>query len=72
MREVIRAFVHTPGAGNGPYYFLSNEGRIAGLLSVASLNFRQIQVYLFSLPCKLEDRILAFVKTIEVLRRRDR
>jgi hypothetical protein len=66
VREVIRAFVHAPGGGRRSFYFLSNEGRIAGLVSVANLNSRQVQVYLFSLLCELEDRMSALVRRMGI------
>ncbi len=39
------------------FYFLGDEDRIAGLVSVANLNARQVKVYLFSLLSDLEMRL---------------
>lgn len=39
------------------FFFLSYEYRIAGLVSVANLNSRQVKFYLFALLCELETRL---------------
>jgi hypothetical protein len=66
IREVIRAFAQPAAGGQRFFYFLATEGRIAGLVSVANLNCRQVQVYLFSLLCELEDRLGNFIKAMGV------
>jgi hypothetical protein len=53
LRNVIQGF--TSEARN--FYFLSNERRIVGLISVANLNCRQVKVYLFSLLSELEIQL---------------
>lgn len=50
IRDVIKGFV----ADQRNFYFLGTENRIVGLVSVANLNCRQMQTYLFSLFCELE------------------
>ncbi len=43
------------------FYFLGNEHRVVGLLSVVNLNDRQVKVYLFSLLSELEIRLGEFI-----------
>ena len=43
------------------FYFLHNERRIVGLVSVVNLNCRQVKVYLFSLLSELEVRLGNFI-----------
>jgi hypothetical protein len=43
------------------FYFLHNERRIVGLISVVNLNCRQVKVYLFSLLSELEVRLGNFI-----------
>ncbi len=50
LRDVIKGFA----LDSRRFYFLSDERRIVGLISVANLNCRQVKVYLFSLLCELE------------------
>lgn len=66
IREVIRSFARPPDGAPRFFYFLSNEGRIAGLISVANLNSRYVQIYLFSLLCELETRLGKFVRGMNV------
>ncbi len=57
IRDVIKGF-----ALEGRFfYFLHNEHRIVGLVSVANLNSRQTKVYLFSLLSELEIRLGEFI-----------
>jgi hypothetical protein len=53
IRNVIQGFASE--ARN--FYFLSNERRIVGLISIANLNCRQVKVYLFSLLSELEIQL---------------
>jgi hypothetical protein len=48
LLDVIKGFAERS------FYFLENEGRIVGLISIANLNCRQVGVYLFSLLSELE------------------
>ncbi len=50
LRNVIRGFA----TERRNFYFLSNERRVIGLITVANLNCRQVKVYLFSLLSELE------------------
>jgi hypothetical protein len=50
LRDVIKGFA----LNSRHFYFLGNERRIVGLISVANLNCRQVRVYLFSLLSELE------------------
>jgi CBS domain-containing protein len=50
LRDVIQGFA----LKSRHFYFLGNERRIVGLISVANLNCRQVRVYLFSLLSELE------------------
>jgi hypothetical protein len=50
LRDVIEGFA----LKSRSFYFLGNERRIVGLISVANLNCRQVRVYLFSLLSELE------------------
>jgi len=53
IRDVIRGFA-TEGR---LFYFLSDESRIVGLVSVANLNARQVKLYLFGAISELEVRL---------------
>jgi hypothetical protein len=53
IRDVIRAF----SADERTFYFLEHEGRVAGLISLANLNCRQVRVFLFGLVGELEIRL---------------
>ena len=57
VREVIKGFA----LESRNFYFLHNERRIVGLISVVNLNCRQVKVYLFSLIGELEVRLGAFI-----------
>jgi len=59
IRDVIKGFASEPR----DFYFLHNERRIVGLISVANLNCRQVKVYLFSLLSELEIRLGNFIAT---------
>src|SRR5437870_13866423 len=50
IRDVIRGFA----LEERNFYFLQNERRIIGLISLVNLNCRQVKVYLFSLLTDLE------------------
>lgn len=57
IRDVIKGLaVESRG-----FYFLHNERRIVGLISVVNLNCRQVKVYLFSLLSELEVRLGNFI-----------
>jgi CBS domain-containing protein len=43
------------------FYFLENEGKIVGLISVANLNCRQVRIFIFSLVSELEIRLSQFI-----------
>jgi len=43
------------------FYFLANEDRIVGLVSVANLNCRQVRTFIFSLISDLEIRLSKFI-----------
>ena len=57
IRDVIKRFANESRL----FYFLSNEHRIVGLISVVNLNCRQVKVYLFSLLSELEIRLGNFI-----------
>jgi hypothetical protein len=57
IRDVVRGLAME----ERPFYFLSYEHHIVGLLSVANLNCRQMKIYLFSLLSELEIRLGAFI-----------
>lgn len=57
IRDVIKGFTTEARL----FYFLSNDNRIVGLISVANLNSRQVKVYLFSLLSELEVRLGHFI-----------
>ena len=57
LRNVIRGFA----SESRHFYFLSNERRVVGLITVANLNCRQVKIYLFSLVSELEIRLGRFV-----------
>jgi len=50
VRDLIKSFAKD----HRLFYFLSNENRIAGLVTVADLNSRLVKTYLYSLLCELE------------------
>ena len=53
IREVIRGLAERKRL----FFFLTYEAEIVGLISVANLNARQVQVYLFGLLSELEKRL---------------
>ena len=53
LRNVVRGFA----LESRDFYFLVNEHRVVGLVSIANLNCRQVYVYLFSLLSELEVRL---------------
>lgn len=57
IRDVIKGFANESRL----FYFLGNEHRIVGLISVVNLNCRQIKIYLFSLLSELEIRLGNFI-----------
>jgi len=57
IRDVIRGFA----LEDRKFYFLQNERRIVGLISVVNLNCRQVKVYLFSLLTELEVHLSTFL-----------
>jgi len=57
IRDVIKGLA----VESRHFYFLHNERRIVGLLSVVNLNCRQVKVYLFSLLSELEVRLGNFI-----------
>lgn len=57
LREVIQGFA----LKSRHFYFLGDERRIVGLISVANLNCRQVRVYLFSLLSELEIKLGSLV-----------
>jgi hypothetical protein len=59
IRDVIKGFASESTPRN--FYFLHNERRIVGLISVVNLNCRQVKVYLFSLLSELELRLGKFI-----------
>lgn len=46
------------------FYFLENEGRIVGLVSVVNLNCRQVRTFIFSLVSELEIRLSQFINSV--------
>lgn len=57
LHDLIRKFA----IESRDFYFLTNERRIVGLVSVVNLNCRQVKVYLFSLLSELETALGRFV-----------
>jgi hypothetical protein len=57
IRDVIKGFV----LESRNFYFLHNERRVVGLISVVNLNCRQVKVYLFSLLSELEVGLGKFI-----------
>ncbi len=57
IRDLIKGFA----VDDRLFYFLSNENRTAGLVTVADLNSRQVRTYLFSLLSELEIRLGEFL-----------
>jgi hypothetical protein len=52
LPAVVRRF-----AEGRRFFFLANERRVTGLISVVNLNCRQARIYLFALLCDLEVRL---------------
>lgn len=50
LHDVIKGFA----SEQRNFYFLSNENRIAGIVTIADLNRRPVRIYLFSLVSELE------------------
>jgi hypothetical protein len=57
IREVIRSLAER----DRQYYFLTYESEVSGLISIANLNARQVQVYLFGLLSEFEKRLGTFI-----------
>ena len=57
IRDLIRAFVQA----SRDFFFLTQERKVVGLVSIANLNCRQVTVWLFSLLAELETALAAFV-----------
>lgn len=57
VREVIRGFAQE----HRTFYFLAQDRRIKGLVSIPNLNCRQVTVWLFSLVAELEAELAEFV-----------
>jgi len=57
LRDIIRGFA----LDSRHFYFLNNNRKIVGLISVANLNCRAVKVYLFSLLAELEIQMGRFV-----------
>ena len=57
IRDVIKGLANESRL----FYFLGNEHKIVGLISVVNLNCRQIKIYLFSLLSELEIRLGNFI-----------
>jgi hypothetical protein len=59
IRGVIKAFAQE----NRNFFFLGNEKRIVGLITIANLNCRQVSIYLFGLVAALEGHLANFVSS---------
>jgi len=57
IRDLIKSFA----LDSRLFFFLNDENRIVGLVSVANLNCRQVRVYLFNLLSELEIRLGQFL-----------
>jgi hypothetical protein len=57
VRDLVKSFA----IDDRQFYFLSNENRIAGLVTVADLNSRQVRTYLYHLFCELEIGLGGFL-----------
>jgi len=57
IRDVVKGFTEN----NRLFYFLTQESRVVGLISVANLNSREVKVYLFALLSELEVRLGIFL-----------
>jgi len=57
VRDLVKGFA----GDKRNFYFLGAENRIVGLVTIANLNCRQMQTYLFSLFCELETQIAAYL-----------
>lgn len=53
-KTTLRNVIHGFASEARNFYFLGNERRIVGLISVVNLNCRQVKIYLFSLLSELE------------------
>lgn len=60
LRSLIRDFAKEKRL----FYFLANEERIVGLVSVANLNCRQVRTFIFSLISELEVRLSQFISSV--------
>jgi hypothetical protein len=57
IRDVLRGFA----LEDRSFYFLTNEDRMAGLISFVNFNCRQVKTYLFSLISEFELRLGQFL-----------
>ena len=57
VRDVIKGFAQE----SRHFYFLTHERRVVGLISVSTLNCRQVSVWLFSILAELETDLAIFI-----------
>jgi hypothetical protein len=62
LYDLIQRFVHS----NKLFFFLTYENRISGLVSLANLNSRPVQVWLFAMLCELETRLGRVIKASQI------
>lgn len=48
------------------FFFLSYNNKVAGLVSLVNLNSREVRVYLYSLICEFETRLIRLLKQTEI------
>jgi hypothetical protein len=58
LRTVIKSFAKEKRL----FYFLTNENRVSGLISVVHLNKRQVRILIFSLISELEIRLSSLIR----------
>ena len=59
LRTVIKSFAIEERL----FYFLTNESRVTGLISVVNLNCRQVRIFVFGLISELEIRLSELIRS---------
>jgi hypothetical protein len=59
IRDVVYGFARE----NRRHFFLADENKIAGLITIGNLNSRQVKIYLFSLISEIEIMLGEFIRS---------
>lgn len=59
----IRVIIDKFNIEDRNFFFLTNENRVTGLITISNLNCRQVQVYIFNKVCDLERSLGEFINS---------